>query len=76
MSYLPKRYLYMLPGSYALVPTCLFERDMAQRDPATYAVLSDGMTAWFRKPVTKELRDRFVRDYEEYLRTCSVDGFD
>lgn len=68
MSYLPKQYKYMPSGSYLLVPPGMYEDRIAKREPDTYARLSDGTVVVFLKPVSAELRERFIEEYEERLK--------
>ena len=76
MSFLPKRFLYMPSGSYSLVPSGLFDDEIAKRPPETYAALSDGMFVLFHKPVSQEMRERFINDYEEWIKNRSLDDFE
>ena len=47
MSYLPKHYLYMSPGSYTIVPKGAFEKNIEIMDDERYARLADAnVTFW------------------------------
>ena len=65
---LDNKYPYMPEESYWVVPAGAFEKDIEQETSDRYALLSDGMVVFFRKPFSKEVWERFVKDYEENLQ--------
>lgn len=78
MSYLPKHNLYMPPGSYTILPKGAFEKDIEKMDSERYARLSNANVI-FWQPISKELRQRFIEEYEfESVKSlgcyCSLQG--
>lgn len=75
MSYLPKHYLYMPPGSYTILPKGAFEKDIEKMDSERYARLSNANVI-FWQPISKELRQRFIEEYEVLQQHLDPNGFE
>ncbi len=75
MSYLPKHYLYMPPGSYTILPKGAFEKDIEKMDSERYARLSNANVI-FWQPISKELRQRFIEEYEFLQQHLDPNGFE